>query len=67
MEQVFGALQRVFQGLVRLIGVRRPLHRNAAFGFAGMGEAIRVNLRLNIAIAGIEIGRIEPEYATQSE
>ena len=41
--------------------MRRPLHREPPFGLAGMGEAIRVNLRLNVAVAGIEIRQIEPE------
>jgi hypothetical protein len=67
VQQVLGPLQRLFQRLVGLVGMRRPLHRQTALGFAGMGEAIRMHLRLNIAIAGIEIGQIKPESRIQSE
>jgi hypothetical protein len=47
--------------------VRRPLHRQPALGIAGMGEAIRMHLRLHVAIARIEVRQIEPESAIESE
>ena len=67
MQQVFGPLQRLFQRLVGLVGMRRPLHRDPALGIAGMGEAIRMDLCLNVAIAGIEVRQIEPKATVQSE
>ena len=67
MEQVLGPLQRLFQGLVGLVGVGGPLHRQAALRFPGMGEAVRMNLRLNVAITRIQIRQVQPERRLDAE
>jgi len=65
MKHVFRSFQRLLQRLVGLVGMGSPLHREAALRITSVGKPVRMNLRLNIAIAGIEVRQIEPEARIQ--
>jgi len=50
-QQVARALERIAQRPVGLVRPRRPLHRDAPLGLGGGGEAVRVDMPLQLAIA----------------
>ncbi|ODV43497.1 hypothetical protein AWV79_17065 [Cupriavidus sp. UYMMa02A] len=66
-QQIGGALERLAQRAVGLVGVRGPLHRHAPFGLAGIGKAIRMRLRLHGPVCGVQRRLIHAELHRQAE
>ncbi len=53
-KQVLRALHRALQRAVGFVHLRRHLHGSAALGVARMREAVRMHLRLDFAVGGLE-------------
>lgn len=67
MQQVLGALQGLLQGLVGLVGPRRPLHGEAPLRIASVSETIRMHLPLYRTIAQVQVGHVDPEEPGELE
>ena len=65
--QVGAARQRLLQALVGLVDAHRPLHGQALRGGAFGGEAIRVDLALQLAPAGVDGGTVLRKALRQHE
>ena len=65
--EVGGALQRIAQDPIRLVGARRPLQRDPLLGGAAAGETIGVHPSLQLAVRGVERRGIEAEALVEAE
>src|SRR5207302_1768184 len=66
-QQVVGALERAFERAICLVDARRRLKRKPPLFVAGRGKAVRVNLRLQLAVRRIELRRVEAIARRQAE
>jgi hypothetical protein len=66
-QQILGAPDRVLERAISLADPRRRLQRQSALAFARSGEPVRVHLRLQRAVGGIQPRRVETIARRQPE
>jgi hypothetical protein len=60
-------LERLLQGLVGLVDLGGPLHGQALFRFARVGELVRMDLRLDVPVGLVQPRRIQGKCLGQAE
>ena len=61
LAQVAGAPERIFQRLIGLIRLRRPLHRDPLFGVGRIGEFVRMHPALQLPKSRLQLFDIDIE------